>query len=111
MKSVAQKLLIAPDDTVFITGGALPDEVPTTDDPARASVAVVFATDAAALDSLVPTLEYLTGARAVWVGFLKGNASDLNRDSLRERLAPAGWEAVANVSIDEAWSALRVKRV
>jgi hypothetical protein len=48
----------------------------------------------------------------LWVSYPKGKAlaTDLNRDVLREALAGLGLEAVANVAVDEVWSALRFKR-
>jgi hypothetical protein len=35
--------------------------------------------------------------------------SELNRDVLRDELARRGWQAVAQVAVDDRWSALRFK--
>ncbi|HEY8077142.1 MAG TPA: hypothetical protein VIF62_23610 [Labilithrix sp.] len=49
----------------------------------------------------------------LWLSYPKGKqlASDLNRDVLREAVAPFGLEAVALVALDDVWSALRCKIV
>jgi hypothetical protein len=47
----------------------------------------------------------------VWICYPKGEAlgTDLNRDILRETLAGEGLTTVAQVAIDDVWSALRCK--
>ncbi len=47
----------------------------------------------------------------IWISYPKGKAieTDLNRDILRERLLPIGVVAVAQVAIDDTWSAVRFK--
>lgn len=48
----------------------------------------------------------------LWLSYPKQSSkqdSDLNRDILREKLAAEGLKPVAQVSIDEIWSALRFK--
>jgi len=49
----------------------------------------------------------------LWVSYPKGKKveTDLNRDVLRVELEAHGLEAVAQVAIDELWSALRFKVV
>jgi hypothetical protein len=50
----------------------------------------------------------------LWISYPKQSArqdTDLNRDILRRYLAGKGLKAVAQVSIDETWSALRFKRI
>ncbi len=48
----------------------------------------------------------------LWISYPKGRhgGTDLNRDILRDFLEERGLEAVAQVSIDETWSALRFKK-
>lgn len=47
----------------------------------------------------------------VWVSYPKGRPKDeINRDSIWERAREVGFEAVSQVSVDERWSALRLKR-
>jgi len=48
----------------------------------------------------------------LWISYPKQSAkqeSDLNRDILRDKLADQGLKAVAQISIDDTWSALRFK--
>lgn len=48
----------------------------------------------------------------LWVTYPKGGAkikADINRDTIREYARTVGLEAVAMVSVDDTWSALRLK--
>lgn len=48
----------------------------------------------------------------LWISYPKQSTkqeSDLNRDILRDKLAEKGLKAVAQISIDDTWSALRFK--
>ena len=74
-------------------------------------VAVLFAADRAELDALLSgPLKHLTTPRAVWIGYPKGNASDINRDSIWKRAAELGWTLNGNISLSETWSSVRIKR-
>ena len=56
----------------------------------------------------------MTPKGIIWVTYPKGTAkikSDINRDSIREYTATVGLEAVAIFSLDDDWSALRLKVV
>lgn len=47
-----------------------------------------------------------------WVSYPKGSGKqghDINRDSLWDMLIPQGWHPVSQVSLDETWSAVRLK--
>lgn len=47
-----------------------------------------------------------------WVSYPKASGKqryDINRDSLWDMLIPKGWHPVAQVSLDDQWSAVRVK--
>ena len=90
----------------------LPDGVTVTQGIGRATrdVAVIFAADRAALDArLAEALSFLAEARASWIIYQKGNRSDINRDSIWRRVEKLGWALNANVAIDDAWSAVRMK--
>jgi hypothetical protein len=72
----------------------------------------VFVTRKAQLDSRLPSLIRAMGPRsALWISYPKANAlgTDLNRDILRVGLAEKGLTAVAQIAIDDVWSALRFK--
>ncbi len=54
----------------------------------------------------------LTPAGMLWVTYPKGTSkvkTDINRDIIREYARTIGLEAVALVSVDDTWSALRLK--
>lgn len=47
-----------------------------------------------------------------WVSYPKGSGKqryDINRDSLWDLVIPHGWHPVAQVSLNEKWSAVRLK--
>ena len=73
----------------------------------------VFVTRQAQLDKRLPALVAAMGPKsALWVSYPKANAlgTDLNRDILRVGLAEKGLTAVAQIAIDDVWSAVRFKR-
>jgi hypothetical protein len=49
----------------------------------------------------------------LWISYPKGDtlSTDLKRDVLRDTLAAAGLDSVAQVAIDDVWSAMRFKLV
>lgn len=47
-----------------------------------------------------------------WISYHKStgkNRYDINRDSLWDLVIPHGWHPVAQISLDEEWSAVRIK--
>jgi hypothetical protein len=55
---------------------------------------------------------FLKPTSIVWVTYPKGTsgvATDLNRDIIWSKAKELGMEAVANFSVDDVWSALRLK--
>jgi len=89
-RSVAEKLLIKPDTTLWSSDdsrlelvGPLPAGVRRVDAPEHATTALVFADDAASLRDLLAThQERLARLDILWVAYPKGNRTDINRDSL-----------------------------
>ena len=119
-KTTADKLQIKDGHVVYLVGlssaaqllGALPVNARLVGEPAGADAALIFVADGAELEQrLGGSLAPLAGAKAVWICYPKGNKTDINRDSIRERMDAEGWEVVSNVSIDPIWSALRAKQV
>ena len=118
-KTVAEKLQIKDGYGVLFVGhadaaalvGELPEGAHPVTSPAKADAAVIFVADRAELDERSAGLRELTGAKAVWFCYPKGNTANINRDSARTALALADWEVVTNVSVDDTWSALRAKYV
>ncbi|MFI7443015.1 hypothetical protein [Nonomuraea indica] len=116
-KTVADKLLVKPGSTLWISGpdhrdrvGPLPEGATHTDDLAQAAVAVLFAADAAAARSLLDEhRDDLTRPATLWVAYPKGNASDINRDTLWPIVGEYGLRPNGQVAVDEVWSALRFR--
>ena len=116
-RSVAEKLLIKPDTTLWSSDDSrlelvepLPAGVRRVGAPEQATTALVFADDAASLRDLLAThQERLARADILWVAYPKGNRTDINRDSLWPILSELGLRPVTQVSIDQMWSALRFR--
>ena len=71
-----------------------------------------FATRQQALRELGPALkQHLKPKGILWVSYPKGKAipTDLKREPVWEALESFGLQAVAQVAIDDVWSALRFK--
>ncbi len=116
-KSVAEKLLIKPDTTLWSSDpdrlglvGPLPAGVRVVDRLKEATTALVFADDAASLRTMVAAhSEQLRAAHTVWVAYRKANRADINRDTLRSILGEYGMRPIGQVSVDEVWSAMRFR--
>ena len=80
-----------------------------------ADVIQCFITTQAALLDLAPRLKAALKPKGIlWLTYPKGTGrlkTDLNRDILREIVIGFGLETVALFSVDETWSAMRVKIV
>lgn len=117
----AQKLQIKPGDELIYGPGAdehkdlispLPEDVTEINgiDRDTTGVAVMFATTRNDLDALLDTaVPRLTSAKAVWIGYLKGGKSDVNRDIIWTCAEDNGWTLNGNVSLSETWSCVRLK--
>jgi hypothetical protein len=92
--------------------GELPDGARVDDGSrAEADVAVLFAGDAEQVHAEVMEARELVGdGGRLWVAYRKGvGAAALNRDTLQRALAEHGLVGVTLVSLDAAWSAMRVR--
>jgi hypothetical protein len=114
-KSVAEKLRIQPDTTLWSSHPhrvgliePLPDGVRVVDRPRAAETAVVFGDDAASLRKIV-TAHADDLPASVWVAYPKGNRSDVNRDTLWPILAEHGLRPIGQVAMDDIWSAIRFR--
>jgi hypothetical protein len=116
-KSVAEKLLIKPETTVWLSHPAhrgliepLPAGVRLVDGPTGATTALVFADDAASLRALLAAhRDQLAGPATLWVAYPKANRADLNRDTLWPILAEHGLRQIGQVAVDAVWSAMRFR--
>jgi hypothetical protein len=122
-KSVAEKLLIKEGYAVLIVNepegyrallGSLPQKVTVVTKPGGQFDLVQFFVTSG--KDLVAHLEgFKKGLKPkglLWVTYPKGTSkvkADINRDSIRDYAHSVGLEAVAMVSIDDTWSALRLK--
>jgi hypothetical protein len=116
-RTVADKLLIRPGATVWISNparaallGPLPPGAAVAEAPGGVDVAVVVAPDAATARAIVEANEpALRGTSAFWVLYPKAGRADINRDTLWPILAESGFRPIAQVAVDETWSALRFR--
>lgn len=116
-KTVADKLLIKPHSTVWVSDTArlpllepLPTGAHRVDAPELATTALVFADDAASLRAILATYgTRLSQPPIFWVAYPKGNRTDVNRDSLWPILVDHGMRPISQVAVDEVWSALRFR--
>lgn len=116
-KTVAEKLLIKPNTTVWLSNPAhlplltpMPDGVREVDTLATASTAVLFAEDAAGARKLLTEHRTdLAKPGVVWVAYPKGNKADINRDTLWPIAADFDLRPNGQVAIDDRWSAMRFR--
>jgi hypothetical protein len=116
-KTIAEKLLIKPHTTVWLSHAAhlplltpMPEGVRESDSLATASTAVLFAESAAAARKLLEEHADDLGKPAVlWIAYPKGNKADINRDTLWPIVADFDMRPNAQVAIDDRWSALRFR--
>lgn len=116
-KTIAEKLLIKPNSTVWLSHARylplltpMPDGVREVATMATASTAIVFADDAASAREILTEHKDELGLPGVfWVAYPKGNRTDVNRDTLWPILAEFGMRPNAQVAIDNTWSALRFR--
>jgi hypothetical protein len=124
-KSVADKLFIKPGKSVLLVNapqdyqkqlGKLPAGATIGDDTAGpADIIQLFVKSELELTKQLPKLKKrLKSDGALWVTYYKGsskNKTDVNRDSIAEYASGIGLEGVAIISVDDDWSALRLKIV
>jgi hypothetical protein len=116
--SVASKLQLKPGMTLALVDAPAGFEPPLPEGgrltEAGADATLAFATDRAALDVLMPSLqESARAARLTWVAYPKAGklGTDLNRDRLREAVLAQGLDTVRQVALDDTWSAMRLNLV
>lgn len=116
--SVADKLQIRPTHRVCVlhlpddVDLELPEDVPTTSDPATATAVLVFATDRRELGARAePVIDAARRDDLAWIAYPKARqlGTDLTRDNLWAALGAEGIRPVRQVAIDATWSALRFR--
>ena len=116
-KSVAEKLLIKPNTTIWSSSathldliGPLPAGARFVDTPEQAAIAIVFADSAASLRTILDAYsDQLARPATFWIAYPKGNRVDINRDSLWPILIAYGMRPIGQVAVDGVWSALRFR--
>lgn len=74
--------------------------------------AILFVEDRESLVSyLDEILPQLGSTPVIWIAYPKGNRTDVNRDSIWELVGEYGWRLVSNISLDDVWSAVRLKQL
>lgn len=124
-KSVAEKLqfkagrkvlLVAPPPDVAALLGPLPDGVSLLDSASPAvDIIVAFMRSRQELETRLARLRDLLAPQGMlWVVYYKGTArikTDINRDAINAYAQLIGMQGVAMISVDQDWSALRLKVV
>lgn len=103
-----------PDDWETLLGG-VPEGVEHVSEADPADIVLAFVENRTELEAQLPTLRTrLADGGALWIAYHKGTSpidSDVNRDVIM-RVAPEhDLKAVAIISVNDDWSALRLKRV
>ena len=113
MSELDAKLQIKPGQRIAITGPG-PDlavAAPRADTTA-ADVVLVFARNRAGLEAQLPVLADVAGRNGTaCLAYPKARqlGTDLNRDIIRELVPAVGLDPVRQISLDDTWSALRLK--
>ena len=122
-KTIAQKLLIKAGYSVLFINppkgykaalGAMPKDVTTLKEPTRpADLIQLFVANRKELEAQLPKLAgALKPNGLLWVTYYKGTSktkTDINRDTINAYAKTLGWQGIAMISIDDDWSALRLK--
>jgi hypothetical protein len=113
MTTLDSKLQIKPGQSIAVVGeGPALDLAAVQAAPDDADAVLAFAVNSGELRSRFAALAEVAGRGGLaWVAYPKARqlGTDLNRDVIRELAPSAGMEPVRQVSLDETWSALRLK--
>ena len=124
-KSIAQKLFIKPGNKYLLVNpppgyiaqmGQLPEgTILLSDSSCLVEVIQVFVTNRLELEAQLSRLKDLLAPKGmIWVTYHKGTSkvkTDINRDTINAYAGNLGMQGVAIISIDEDWSALRLKLI
>jgi hypothetical protein len=82
-----------------------------TREPTAADTVLLIADDQAQIEASMPAVvKSLSPSSTLWVAYRKGDKT-FHRDTLAKLVEKFGFTAVALVAVDDAWSALRVKKL
>lgn len=116
-KTIAEKLLIKPGTTVWISPAEhrsriepLAEDVRVVDGIEEATIGLIFAASgSAAREILSANRDHLAAPPILSVAYPKDNKADINRDSLWPILVEYGMRPNGQVAVDDVWSALRFR--
>jgi len=122
-KSIAQKLfikpgfkflLVNPPDGYLTQMGELPEgTILLSDSSCLVDAIQVFISNREELEARLPQLKDVLAPKGMlWVTYHKGTSkvkTDINRDTINAYAHTIGLDGVAMVSIDDDWSAMRLK--
>ncbi|MEO7495699.1 MAG: DUF3052 domain-containing protein [Massilia sp.] len=121
-KTIADKMFLKNAKSMAVFNGAahptlveqLPNEL-IDHAKGEADVVLMFALNQRELEQYFPAaIERLGEKSSLWIAYLKSTASkatDINRDSINAWAKERGVTAVAMISVDGDWFALRLKRM
>lgn len=121
-KTVADKMFLKNAKSIAVLNGAahpgvvaqLPAQL-IDNGTGPADVVLMFALNQKELDQYLPLAKERLGEKgSLWIAYLKQTASkatDINRDTINAHAKQSGITAVAIISVDGDWSALRLKRL
>ena len=121
-KTVADKMFLRNAKSMLILNGAvhpgvvaqMPAEL-IKNDSSQVDVILMFCMHQQDLEKYLPMAKERLGDKgSLWIAYLKATASkatDINRDTINAYVKENGISAVAMISIDGDWSALRCKRI
>jgi hypothetical protein len=123
-KTIADKMLLKNAKSIAVLNGAahpgLVAQLPAGlvdngSGSGPADVVLMFALNQKELDQYLPAAQERLGEKgSLWIAYLKQTASkatDINRDTINAHAKERGITAVAIISVDGDWSALRLKRI
>jgi hypothetical protein len=121
-KSAADKMFLKNAKSIAVLNGAahpgVVSQLPAAlidNGSGPADVVLMFALNQKELEHYLPLAQQRLGEKAsLWIGYLKQTASkatDINRDTINAHAKENGITAVAIISLDGDWSALRLKRM
>ncbi len=122
-RSIAQKLFIKPGNKYLLINppagyiaqlGQLPEgTIILSDSSCLVEVIQVFVVNRTELEAQLTQLKELLAEKGMlWVTYHKGTSkvkTDINRDTINAYAGSLGLQGVAMISIDDDWSALRLK--
>lgn len=121
-KTVADKMFLKNAKSIAVLNGAahpgvvaqLPAQL-VDSGSGPADVVLMFALNQKELDQYLPIAKERLGEKgSLWIAYLKqtaAKATDINRDTIDAHAKEHGITAVAIISVDGDWSALRLKRM